>query len=208
MSLTPFLTEIYHFIALIPNTIDAQLFQAPAGRGKRSRNFSEMECSLLLQLFELGDRTSIVELKKTDRSTKEQKDKTWAAVLAEFCAQGGGADRNVEQLKGVWKRMKENAKKERTEEKREIRRTGGGAAQHSMTQEAQIVCGMLPPEQLDAQLEAMDSDYRVQPPSFHTPSPNSPIASSSYIFPLSQHETVAIPSPPEGGILASTTVST
>ena len=103
--------------------------------------------------------------------------------------------------------MKENAKKERTEEKREIRRTGGGAAQHSMTQEAQIVCGMLPPEQLDAQLEAMDSDYRVQPPSFHTPSPNSPIASSSYIFPLSQHETVAIPSPPEGGILASTTVS-
>ena len=77
-----------------------------------------------IQILQNDDRSSIIELKKTDMKTKERKDKTWAAVRAEFCAQGGGADRTVDQLKGIWKRMKETAKKEKTEEKKEIRRTG------------------------------------------------------------------------------------
>ena len=121
---------------------------------QRSKNFSAFEVNLLLDLL-TPDRVKVIESKKTDNAAVVLKNSTWGDVMTDFYAQGGESDRDLKTLKNVWKRLKEQTKKQTTEEQREIRKTGGGPKRKVLTPEAERVRGMLPTEQLYPPLQSL-----------------------------------------------------
>lgn len=128
---------------------------------KRSKNFSDFEVKLLLELL-TEERLQTIESKQSDTKMIQKKNDLWEKILSEFVAQGGQADRDIKSIKNCWKRLKETAKKQRSMDMKEIRTTGGGSKVRHMTEESSRVCAMLPEAHLEPQLESQydcdDSD--------------------------------------------------
>lgn len=128
---------------------------ADAPKRQRAKNLSTFEINLLLDLL-TESRLSIIECKNTDAISINTKKRTWQAVLDAFHAEGGDASRDVKTLQNVWKRLKEQSKKAVGEEKRELRKTGGGISEaKTLTNEMNRVLGMLRPEQLHPPLQSL-----------------------------------------------------
>lgn len=88
------------------------------------------------------ERRKIVELKSTDNNTLWKKYAMWAEITKLFHGLGGGKDRDAKVLKSAWKRLKESAKKQKTEESRQAQ-ICEDANSSDLTQR---VCALLPQE--------------------------------------------------------------
>ena len=121
--------------------------QMPTPKSQRFKNFSSFEVLLILDLL-TPQRLISIESKRTDYFAVQEKNRTWEEVLPDFHPQSGGKERDVKSIKHVWKRLKEQTKKQITEEQREVRRTGGEQRRNILTPESANIRGMLPTKQL------------------------------------------------------------
>lgn len=89
---------------------------------KRSPNYLPSEKELLLTLVK--QRIDVLENKKTDAVSNEERDAGWAALTAEFNSKSGIHERKMESLKDRWDNLKREAKKAAAAEKVETFKTG------------------------------------------------------------------------------------
>lgn len=88
---------------------NANLFaNVHAERTKRSSNFSTKEVKYLIQL--VNNKKDIIESKKTDRTTSEEKVKAWVEIEEEFNAVFEDY-RSYKVLKTKYENMKKNVKR-------------------------------------------------------------------------------------------------
>ena len=88
--------------------------------------FSPLEKSIITEL--VRKHKDILENKRNDYRTIQQKINVWEALSEEFNSQSGVTKRISQQLKKCWKNIKSRAKKQLAKEKRESKLTGGGPA--------------------------------------------------------------------------------
>lgn len=98
---------------------------------KRSANFSCAEINFLLELVE--KRKSIIECKKTDRTTSEEKLESWKDLAKDFNARYGENYRTDKVLRTKYENLKKTAKKNFSEDKKQMYATGGGSLPISAT---------------------------------------------------------------------------
>lgn len=94
-------------------------------RKKRSANFTHNETMLLMSL--ISDFKNIIENKKTDGVSVQEKNHTWKKITAAFnsvCPES--RYRTMESLKKLYDNKKRDTRKEKAEERKEILLTGGG----------------------------------------------------------------------------------
>ena len=94
-------------------------------RGRKSPNFSEYEKSVLVNI--VGEFKDTLENKQNNANMIREKEKTWEKVAQKFNCESGVKRRESTQLKKYWQNIKAKAKKYVAKEKRERKRTGGGA---------------------------------------------------------------------------------
>ncbi|XP_077524936.1 uncharacterized protein LOC144136463 [Amblyomma americanum] len=68
----------------------------------------------------------VIENKRTDNTTKKAKDEAWSQLCEDYNSLAGTRTVCVAQLRKLWDNMKSRWKKKKSEETREIFRTGGG----------------------------------------------------------------------------------
>jgi hypothetical protein len=88
---------------------------------KRSPNFTESEKQLLLKLVK--ENADVIESKKTDHVSNEEKAAAWAALCTAFNTQSGVHSRSVESLRNLWDNQKKQAKHSMAKEKLETFKT-------------------------------------------------------------------------------------
>lgn len=92
---------------------------------QRHRNFSDKEYVLLLSL--VAQNKNIIENKKTDSATNQEKHQAWISIMHAFNASTSeSAPRSLENLKKTWENKKAQARKAKGDHRIEILRTGGG----------------------------------------------------------------------------------
>lgn len=93
--------------------------------GKRSRgnNWPYEHKLFLLELME--NNLDVLVEKKTDAKSSFQKQKVWQDIK-ESCMSVHGVSRDIDRLKGMWKRLKLTAKAQIREYKRHKKGNGGG----------------------------------------------------------------------------------
>ena len=102
---------------------DSQQNQCPA-LGKRTQNFSEQECALILEFVEANK--SVLNSKFNNVVTNDRKNKIWAELTDKVNSLGVGK-RTEGQIRRKWKNMVCTSKKEMGTYKAVQRKTGGGA---------------------------------------------------------------------------------
>ena len=115
---------------------------------KRSKNFSVIEASAFIELLTPA-RVRVIEDKSSHGPMVKNKTDCWKSVCHEFNALGFGI-RTVAQLKEYWKRKKKELKKVLAEKKREVRGTGGGPSEITLTPFLQKMSDLIPRVYLDA----------------------------------------------------------
>lgn len=68
----------------------------------------------------------VLENKKSDNNSSEEKRKCWKKVTEQYNAQNVGKNKTEKQLKSCWVNMKIKYKKENAKKKRDLMATGGG----------------------------------------------------------------------------------
>ena len=117
--------------------------------------FSQLEKSLLTEL--VRKHKDLLENKKNDYKTIQQKNKTWEALSEQFNSQSGVTKRDSKQLKKCWENVKARAKKQLAKEKREVKLTGGGPSTTKQDDEAAAVASIIP-AQIDSLSNMFDED--------------------------------------------------
>ena len=105
-----------------------------------SRNFSEEQ---RLFLVDLAKTHNDIENKGYSSNCLAKKDEAWKKITAEFKAKYP-ADIDEKVLKGLWKRIKEKAKKYIDRQRRDMSKTGGGESENEInpvSEEASAVLG-------------------------------------------------------------------
>ena len=90
----------------------------------RAPNFSIDEKLRILYVIE--KYKDVVENKKTDALTWQEKNAAWTKITAEVNS-NGSVPRTVENIKGFFENQKRSTNKKAAVEKRQLRRTGGGS---------------------------------------------------------------------------------
>ncbi|CAG0883494.1 unnamed protein product [Darwinula stevensoni] len=90
---------------------------------KRALNFDSVERDALRQCVKAHEM--ILENKKTDTTSNKMKIAAWEDIVPKMKAITG-KDRSSGQLKGLWERMKTEARKKVDQHKKQMRLTGGG----------------------------------------------------------------------------------
>lgn len=115
---------------------------------KRGRNFTTAEQNLLIELLDSNDFRNVVEDKRTNCSIVKKKADTWRRIAEEFSSHGHGF-RTADELKALWKRQKIETKKKLTENKREVRLTGGGISSATpISPRTKRIAGLIAPDEL------------------------------------------------------------
>lgn len=83
--------------------------------GKRSRNFTEREKMLLIELAK--DFVSIIDNKKTDGTTVEAKKQAWMALTNKFNAVSETGVRTEKQLHALYDNLKKKARTNMSDDK-------------------------------------------------------------------------------------------
>ena len=117
--------------------------------------FSQLEKSLLTEL--VRKHKDLLENKKNDYKTIQQKNNTWEALSEQFNSQSGVTKRDSKQLKKCWENVKARAKKQLAKEKREVKLTGGGPSTTKQDDEAAAVASIIP-AQIDSLSNMFDDD--------------------------------------------------
>ncbi|XP_023233224.1 uncharacterized protein LOC111632939 [Centruroides sculpturatus] len=108
---------------------------------KTCRNFSEEEKNVLTEVIK---NYPVVEEKGYDNRTLAAKKTAWEKIQVEFSSSfPRRAARTIEQLKGCWKRLKIDAKKEADNNRYAAHITGGGPALSSLNPATQVVSSVL-----------------------------------------------------------------
>ena len=92
----------------------------------RSKNFSETEKNLLLNLVDKYKNS--IECKRTDSKTLKQKSEAWVNLCEEFNFTSTYTKREVKNLQSFGKNLKTRAKSDSGYMRREQLKTGGGPA--------------------------------------------------------------------------------
>lgn len=90
----------------------------------RQPNFTNAECSLLLELVE--PNKCIIECKRTDMSSRIDKERQWNMIEELFNLRSGEVLRDKKVLKSKYENLKKNLKKKVSDEKKYVGGTGGG----------------------------------------------------------------------------------
>lgn len=124
---------------------------------KRASNFSDEEINLVLELMET--KWMCIEDKKTDTKTMEKKEAAWNSIMNDYKARISG-NRDLDNIKNLWKRLKQDSKKKNAAAKRNARKTGGGTSSSGqLSPKSERVLSMLPIEQIEPPLASeYDSD--------------------------------------------------
>lgn len=124
----------------------------------RGDNFSAYERNLFLSLCR--PYISSIECKKSDSTSLQKKRETWNRITTDFNSDSQVTIRTSNQLRDLWERIKRSAKKEITDEKRELRKTGGGPMPQPISDETRQMQSMIP-QQISPPVElinTIDSD--------------------------------------------------
>lgn len=114
--------------------------------------FSPLEKSIITEL--VRKHKDILENKRNDYKTIQQKNRMWVALSEEFNSQSGVCKRDSRQLKKCWENIKSRAKKQIAKEKRESKLTGGGPSSSKQDDEAAAVSSIIP-----AQINSLDNPF-------------------------------------------------
>ena len=135
--------------------MEEQLLVTKKGK-KRSVNWTPAEKIALSNAIE--QHVSIIEDKKQDKDAKRKKDVAWGKTLEEFRRGSKNYNFDLEQLKGQWKRMKTDAKKEEGNVRRSHQQTGGGAPPPPLSSDTATVIRMIPGDFRQPRRNTFDSD--------------------------------------------------
>ncbi|KAJ4432500.1 hypothetical protein ANN_21120, partial [Periplaneta americana] len=126
-------------------------------RRNGGKNFSEREKMLLLDI--ITEYKDVIENKTTDAVTNTLKHECWGKICHKFNAQQDSDIRNSEQLRNLYDCLKRRARKERSTEKVEIYKTGGGSVASTATvgTVSERVIGLIS-EQITPLINEFDSD--------------------------------------------------
>ncbi|KAJ8706251.1 hypothetical protein PYW08_002060 [Mythimna loreyi] len=94
---------------------------------QRSANFTNYEKTLLAEL--VMKYKDIVENKRTDATSNVQKAAGWTRLAQEFNSMSSNRNRTPNSLKTCWENIKRNTKKQVSDRKKQIFKTGGGQPQ-------------------------------------------------------------------------------
>ena len=114
--------------------------------------FSPLEKSIITEL--VRKHKDILENKRNDYKTIQQKNRVWEALSEEFNSQSGVSKRDSRQLKKCWENIKSRAKKQLAKEKRESKLTGGGPSSSKQDDETAAVSSIIP-----AQIDSLDNPF-------------------------------------------------
>ena len=116
--------------------------------------FSPLEKSVITEL--VPKHKDILENKRNDYRTIQQKNRVWEDLSEEFNSQSGVSKRDSRKLKKCWENIKSRAKKQLAKEKGESKLTVGGRSS-SKHDEAAAVSSIIP-AQIDSLNNPFDDD--------------------------------------------------
>lgn len=87
-------------------------------RKQRNKNMSSQEKNILLDL--VAEHFCIIENKKTDAVTQQDKLKQWQIIASSFNSMSGEQNRTAENLKLVWENLKKITRKSFADEKVQV----------------------------------------------------------------------------------------
>ena len=124
---------------------------------KRTQKFSDKERKALIE--SVRDRSDILENDKKDFKSNSRRIEEWEYVARDFNEAFPNNNRTVQQLKMLWKRAKISALKEATNIRKNVKKTGGGAAEGAVTlsAEAELVLGAIG-DKADPMSNSFDDD--------------------------------------------------
>lgn len=128
--------------------------------GNRSKNFSETEKVLLLDIIKETNTVDLIQNKKNDYRTIQQKSLAWDTILSSFNSQSCQT-RTLRQLSTLWKDLKQRAKKAYTAVKQDRVQTGGGPATVTMDPVSSLVVDLVPASVLEPLTNINDSDVAM-----------------------------------------------
>lgn len=110
---------------------------------ERQANFSADEVDVLLKT--ISNFKNIIENKKTDAITWQQKDNAWDKITTQFNSSSGKCLRNKKSLRAKYEDLKKAVKKKLANNRMELFKTGGGQAQtKNLTNVEEQMLSMLP----------------------------------------------------------------
>ncbi|RVE53390.1 hypothetical protein evm_001960 [Chilo suppressalis] len=112
--------------------------------GKRSKNFTEREKMLLIEVAK--DFISIIDNKKTDGSSIEAKKQAWIQLTSKYNAISETGVRTEKQLHALYDNLKKKARKNMSDDKSEMYKTGGGTFCPKTTTVDEKVVALLTPQ--------------------------------------------------------------
>ncbi|KAL0878982.1 hypothetical protein ABMA27_003963 [Loxostege sticticalis] len=124
--------------------------------GKRSKNFTEREKMLLIEIAK--EFVSIIDNKKTDMSTVEKKKRAWLALTKQYNAFSDTGPRTEKQLHALYDNLKKRARKNMADDKSEMCKSGGTFC-FSKTAFDENVKALLTPH-----LKSMDNEFDPSEP--------------------------------------------
>ncbi|KAK6169873.1 hypothetical protein SNE40_020847 [Patella caerulea] len=110
--------------------------------GKRGSNWTPEEKECLVDLIELHIKD--IEDKRTDGNVTKRKEAAWRKIHEQFTVSQGS--REVKRMKELWKRIKDAAKKEYQEYKKESKKTGGGPGPDDLSNLTLRILNLIPRE--------------------------------------------------------------
>lgn len=119
--------------------------------------FSELEKSIITEL--VAKQKNVIECKRNDYKSIQQKNKAWEKLTEEFNCQAGVKKRESKQIKKCWENIKSRAKKSIAKEKREAKLTGGGTASTDKDQDAEAVLAIIPAQMTSLHNPFDDDNY-------------------------------------------------
>ena len=126
--------------------------------GKRSKNFSQQEVDLLLDL--VNAKRNILENKRTDHVSLKDKENSWKELAESFNELNGSVVRDWKVLKGKYENLKKTCKKNFAKDKKYTSGTGGGPHQPNLISTTDVkvkdIIGTIPLEGLPS---VCDSDF-------------------------------------------------
>ncbi|KAF5281907.1 hypothetical protein FQR65_LT14433 [Abscondita terminalis] len=149
---------------------------------KKRKNFTHFEKNVLLDL--ISEKKTIIENKKTDGTTNEEKAKAWKHVTESYNSSAQTGCRSIKQLKELYAILKRTARKNLAADRAEHFKTGGGSMTPKTTDLDEKVAGTVR-DHFTPDQNAYDSSAALY----------ESVKVVKEILPLPLEEIVVIPSP-------------